>query len=250
MKLRPLLQIVPEDKKRSLALRDPDQPSGALACEFLVPGTAVVPRLELGRARDRISREKQRPRTREPDEQREMARRVSRGQQKDEPRNELLVAVDQVVAARSRPGDGSERAEVAWRAELELRPADDDRRGREAREIPDVIDVAVCDDEVGDVVRLEARQGELGRREVVARHRDDVPEGIEPLLTADAERIGQIASREPRVDEHDPVTRDGRVSRERNDAVALGDFEAAVVECEEFEPSIHRRIFAHSLSPR
>ena len=155
------------------------------------------------------------------------------------PGSKLLVAVDDVVALSRRPIDGTRVTVVSRWAELELCPADDDRGLRETVEAADVVDIAVGDQHVCHVARLDSCQRELRGREVLGGEGDDTTEGVEALRRARGDRVIDVARRETGVDEDDAVAGADHVADDRDDPVALLDLEAAIVEESELQRATH-----------
>ena len=123
-----------------------------------------------------------------------MPRRVPRRRQCDEPREDLAVAVDEDVLPL-RPGEGSDVAEVARALQSALCPTDVDRHTGELGEGADMVDVAVCEHEIGDVGRGEPDETELTRGVLSGPIRTSAPKASRPSAAAAArasEQVGEL----------------------------------------------------------
>ncbi len=144
--------------------------------------------------------------------------------------SQLQVALDQHVLGVDGPAHRPRVAEVPRRAALSLPARDDDRGVREVVQSADVVDVAVRDDEVGDLLDAESGEPELRLRSVRGRQRDDSTEGIEPVSATGCVRVFPVRLRKAGVDEDDARAADDDVAENRDAAAILRDLERPVVE--------------------
>ena len=170
------------------------------------------------------------PVSRRPHDEREVTRRVTRRRQQRQAWSELLVAGDQSVARVGRPVERAHVTVVAGRPGFALGSRHDDRRARESVHPADVVDVAVRQHELRDVLRGEPEERELGARTVLGADRDEPTEGVETVSPPGRVGVVEVRVGEPGVDEDDVLAGDDDVAADRYQAPVLGDLERAVVE--------------------